>query len=75
MHKLSDLLVGQSGKVVSFENSGIIRKRLFDMGITTGVKVKLVKIAPLGDPLEIELRGYNLSIRKEEANSIGIEVL
>lgn len=75
MQNLSDLLVGQSCKVTSFDNTGLIRKRLLDMGITTGVKIKLIKVAPLGDPLEVELRGYNLSIRKEAAQSINIELL
>ena len=75
MYKLSDLLVGQSCKVTSFNSEGLIRRRLLDMGITTGVKIKLIKVAPLGDPLEVELRGYNLSIRKAEAQSINIELI
>lgn len=75
MRNLSDLVIGQSCKVTSFDTKGVIRKRLLDMGITTGVKIKLIKVAPLGDPLEVELRGYNLSIRKAEAQSINIELL
>lgn len=73
MKHLDDLNVGESGKVTSFESTGIIRKRLLDMGITTGVNLKLVKVAPLGDPLEIEVRGYNLSLRKSEARAIEIQ--
>ncbi|MGH4038328.1 MAG: FeoA family protein [Sphaerochaeta sp.] len=73
MKNLLDLSIGESGKVLSFENQGVVRKRLLDMGITTGVQVKLIKVAPMGDPLEIELRGYNLSLRKSEAKAINIE--
>ncbi|MCK9190597.1 MAG: ferrous iron transport protein A [Sphaerochaetaceae bacterium] len=73
MKNLLDLSIGESGKVLSFENQGVVRKRLLDMGITTGVQIKLIKVAPMGDPLEIELRGYNLSLRKSEAKSINIE--
>lgn len=72
MKSLVDLAIGEAGKVVSFENQGMARKRLLDMGITRGVTVKLVKIAPLGDPIEIEVRGYNLSLRKSEAKEIKI---
>ncbi len=72
MKSLVDLKVGESGKVTSFENQGVAKKRLLDMGITTGVTVKLVKIAPLGDPIEIEVRGFNLSLRKSEAKNIKI---
>jgi ferrous iron transport protein A len=73
MKNLVDLKVGEVGKVTSFENQGMARRRLLDMGITRGVKVKLVKIAPLGDPIEIEVRGYNLSLRKSEAKEIKID--
>jgi ferrous iron transport protein A len=72
MKSLVDLKVGEAGKVTSFENQGVAKKRLLDMGITTGVTVKLVKIAPLGDPIEIEVRGFNLSLRKSEAKNIKI---
>lgn len=74
MKSLVDLNVGEAGKVVAFENQGVVRKRLLDMGITTGVSIKLVKVAPLGDPLEIEVRGYNLSLRKSEAKEIKIDL-
>jgi ferrous iron transport protein A len=73
MKNLVDLKVGEVGKVTSFENQGMARRRLLDMGITRGVNVKLVKIAPLGDPIEIEVRGYNLSLRKSEAKEIKID--
>ncbi len=70
---LSDLKPGEKGKVVSFGTTGVLRHRLLDMGITTGIEIELVKVAPLGDPLEIKLRGYNLSLRKSEASVIKIE--
>lgn len=73
MKSLVDLHVGEVGKVTSFENQGLVKKRLLDMGITTGVAIKLIKIAPLGDPIEIEVRGYNLSLRKSEAKEIKID--
>ena len=70
---LNNLKVGQSGRIVKNRTKGAIKQRLIDMGITKGVVVKVVKIAPLGDPIEVELRGYNLSIRKNDAKDIEIE--
>ena len=70
---LCDFKPGQKGKVVSLGTEGVLRHRLLDMGITTGIEIQLVKVAPLGDPLEIRLRGYNLSLRKSEASVIEIK--
>lgn len=70
---LNNLKVGQSGRIVKNRTKGAIKQRFMDMGITKGVIVKVVKIAPLGDPIEVELRGYNLSIRKNDAKDIEIE--
>ena len=70
---LRDLKVGQSGKILKNATSGAAKQRFMDMGITKGVVVKVMKIAPLGDPIEIEIRGYNLSIRKNDAQKIEIE--
>lgn len=70
---LRDLKVGQSGKILKNAASGAVKQRFMDMGITKGVVVKVMKIAPLGDPIEIEIRGYNLSIRKSDAQKIEIE--
>ena len=70
---LNELQVGKSGKIVKNRTKGALKQRFMDMGITKGVVVKVVKIAPLGDPFEIEIRGYNLSIRKEDAKQIEIE--
>lgn len=73
---LSDLVKGQSAIVLALHNNNKqIKKRLHDMGITTGVKVKVKKIAPMGDPVDIELRGYELCIRREEMREIDIEVI
>lgn len=70
MATLKDLKPGQTGIVKSVSEKGAFRRRLFDMGITPGTEITLLKIAPLGDPLEIQLRGYHLSIRKEQAQKI-----
>lgn len=70
---LKDLKVGQSGTILRNNTSGALKQRFMDMGITKGVEVKVLKIAPLGDPIEIEIRGYNLSIRKNDAQKIEIK--
>lgn len=72
---LENLKPNQSGIVISIGNKGPIKRRLMDMGITPGVKVKVVKVAPFGDPIEINIRGYELSLRKDEAEQILIERL
>ncbi len=64
---LDQLAVGESGKVVSVHGEGAVRRRLMDMGITKNVQIRVQKLAPLGDPIEITLRGYQLSLRKSEA--------
>ena len=70
---LRDLKVGQSATILKNNTSGALKQRFMDMGITKGVLVKVLKIAPLGDPIEIEIRGYNLSIRKNDAQNIEIK--
>lgn len=70
MKTLKDLSVGQSGTISRVGTSGSLKQRFMDMGITKGTEVQVVKIAPLGDPIEIEIRGYNLSIRKADAEKI-----
>lgn len=69
---LKDLRPGQKGRVVQIDSKGALKRRLVDMGITPGVTIMIRKIAPLGDPIEINLRGYELTIRKAEAESIYI---
>lgn len=71
---LSDFAVGQSGKIVKVNGDGKIRRRLFDMGVTPGADVMLRKKAPLGDPLEVNLRGYELTLRKVEAACVEVEI-
>ena len=68
---LEDLAPGQSGTILSVGNkSGTVKRRLVDMGLTPGTEVKVTKIAPLGDPIEVTLRGYELSLRKSDAGQI-----
>lgn len=71
--KLSELKVGEKGTVVAVNGEGAVRRRLFDMGITPGAEVYLRKKAPLGDPIEIALRGYELTLRKGEAANVEIQ--
>lgn len=71
---LSDFAVGESGKILSVFGSGAIRRRLFDMGVTPGADVRLRKKAPLGDPIEITIRGYELTLRKAEAACVELAV-
>ncbi|MCI6788625.1 MAG: ferrous iron transport protein A [Mollicutes bacterium] len=72
--KLSDFNVGETGHIVKVEGEGKIRRRLFDMGVTPGADVILMKKAPLGDPIEITIRGYELTLRKNEAIYVTVEV-
>ena len=65
--KLSQFNIGETGLITNVEGEGRIRRRLFDMGITPGAEVYLRKKAPLGDPIEITIRGYELTLRKDEA--------
>lgn len=71
---LSDFTIGEQGVVKSVAGDGRIRRRLFDMGVTPGAEVYLRKEAPLGDPLEVTVRGYELSLRKSEASAVLTEV-
>lgn len=71
---LKDFETRERGRVCRLSGEGKIRRRLFDMGLTPGTEVELKKIAPLGDPLEITLRGYELTLRREEAASVFLEV-
>ena len=74
--KLDELKVGEKGKVLNLnvENKEI-RRHLLDMGITRGVEVKIKKVAPMGDPIDIELRDYQLCIRKADLSKIEVEVI
>ena len=73
MKTLKDLKIGQSARVVKLHGEGAVRRRIMDMGMTKGVVVTVRKVAPLGDPLELTLRGYELSLRKDDAAMIEVE--
>ncbi|MGN1044674.1 MAG: ferrous iron transport protein A [Candidatus Methanomethylophilaceae archaeon] len=73
MKTLKDAAFGEPVKVVSIGGDGPVRRRIMDMGVTRGCMVTVNRCAPLGDPLEITVRGYELTIRKEDAKLIGIE--
>jgi ferrous iron transport protein A len=70
---LKGVSVGKSARVVRLNGEGAIRRRIMDMGITKGVELYVRKVAPLGDPIEINVRGYELSIRAEDAKMIEVE--
>lgn len=74
LRTLDTLEKGETGLVKSVAGEGKIRRRLFDMGVTPGAIIYLRKKAPLGDPVEITIRGYELSLRKEEAKMVTVEV-
>ena len=73
MKTLRDVKVGQTVRVVKLHGEGAVRRRIMDMGITKGVEIYVRKVAPLGDPMEVTVRGYELSLRKAEAENIVIE--
>ena len=73
MKTLKDLKVGQKSRVVKLHGEGPVKRRIMDMGITKGVEIYVRKVAPLGDPMELNLRGYELSLRKADAAMIEIE--
>jgi len=70
---LRDVEIGKSAKVVKLHGEGAVRRRIMDMGITRGVNLTVRKVAPLGDPIEVTVRNYELSIRKEDAAMIEVE--
>ena len=72
---LSDSKPGEKGKIVKVGGEGNIRRRILDMGMVTQTEVEVERVAPLGDPIEVKLRGYHLSLRKEEAANVYIEVV
>ena len=72
MKTLREVKVGQTVTVVKLHGEGAIRRRIMDMGITKGVTIRLCKVAPLGDPLEVTVRGYELSIRKADAEMVEV---
>ena len=73
MKTLKDTKVGETVKVVKLTGEGAVKRRIMDMGITKGVEVHIRKVAPLGDPVEVIVRGYELSLRKADAEMIEVE--
>lgn len=73
MKTLKQAKIGDTVKVVKLYGEGAVKRRIMDMGITKGVEVHIRKVAPLGDPVEVTVRGYELSIRKADAEMIEIE--
>ena len=73
IHTLAQLETGQSTRITAVGGEGALRQRFLDMGLIPGAEVTLVKFAPMGDPMELFLRGYTLTLRKEDARSITIE--
>ncbi|MBQ3756785.1 MAG: ferrous iron transport protein A [Oscillospiraceae bacterium] len=73
MKTLRDVQVGETAKVVKLHGEGAVKRRIMDMGITRGVEVFVRKLAPLGDPIEVNVRDYELSLRKADAEMIEVE--
>ena len=73
MKTLKEAKVGETVKVVKLTGEGAVKRRIMDMGITKGVEVYVRKVAPLGDPVEVTVRGYELSLRKADAEMIKVE--
>ncbi len=73
MRTLKDVKCGETVKVIKLNGEGAVKRRIMDMGITKGVEVYLRKVAPFGDPMEVMVRGYELSLRKADAEMIEVE--
>ena len=71
--KLSELLIGQAGEIVKVGAVGEIKKRLLEMGVVPGARVEVERVAPLGDPIEVMIMGYHLSLRESEAAEISVK--
>lgn len=73
MQKLSTLQPGQTAIITTMQQNGLVKRRLLEMGLVRGSKIKIIRRAPLGDPIEIEIRDYKLTLRKKEADTITVE--
>ena len=73
MKTLKDVKIGGTAKVVKLHGEGALKRRIMDMGLTKGVEIHIRKVAPLGDPFELTLRGYELSLRRADAEMVEIE--
>ena len=72
MTTLADAKTGETVKVVKLLENGAVRRRIMDMGITKGTEITIVKVAPLGDPVQMTVRGYELTLRKEDAQKVEV---
>lgn len=72
MKTLKDIKVGETAQVVKLHGEGAVKRRMMDMGLTKGVEVHVRKVAPLGDPIELTVRGYELSVRKADAELVEV---
>ena len=75
MKTMADIAVGNSCTIIKVNGEGRVRRRLFDMGVTPGINIYIRKKAPLGDPIEITIRGYELTLRSNEASLVEVEVV
>ena len=75
MKTLKEVKPGETVRVIKLNGDGVVKRRIMDMGITKGVEVYVRKVAPLGDPVEISVRGYELSLRKADADMVAVEEL
>jgi ferrous iron transport protein A len=73
MKTLKDIKIGETVRVTKVGGEGALKRRIMDMGITKGVSIKVMKVAPLGDPIEITVRGYELTLRKADCEKIEVE--
>ena len=73
MKTLKEVKPGETVRVIKLNGDGVVKRRIMDMGITKGVEIYVRKVAPLGDPVEISVRGYELSLRKADAEMIEVE--
>ena len=73
MKTLRDIGIGENSKVIKIHGEGKVKRRIMDMGITKGTEIYVRKVAPLGDPIEITVRGYELSLRKDDADILEME--
>jgi len=72
--RLNQLKPGERATIIRVEGEGPVRRRILDMGVVSGAEIEVVRVAPLGDPIEFLIKGYNLSLRKSEAQQIQVEV-
>ena len=75
MKTLKEVKPGETVRVIKLNGNGVVKRRIMDMGITKGVEIYVRKVAPLGDPVEISVRGYELSLRKADADMVAVEEL